>query len=123
MAKRLHEITPEDRFTTLMAEIDALPRSRSNRRADVVPIQTDARMGAYSVIVEAAKRRRLSAAAFVRRAAFAMAAHDLGLPLSEVLEIDSRMTRENGFAVDDPDGTKFGPWEIAALVGEASDGA
>lgn len=118
MAKRIHVLTDRDRVESLLAEIDALPAARGNRRRDVVVIQTDARGAAHSVVLEAAKRRRLSIAAYVRRAAYAMAAYDLKIPLTEVLEIDSRMTRENGYAVDDPDGDKFGLWEIESIADE-----
>ena len=47
-----------------------------------------------------------------------MAAHDLQIPLTHLLERDPRMARDTGFSVPDPDGTRFGFWEIERLVGE-----
>lgn len=108
----------EARKASLKAAIDALPARRVSQATDAIKSQTDFIFGAYGIVVEAARGRRLSVAAYIRRAAYAMACHDLGIPLSEALERDPRMARETGFAVADPDGTKFGRWEIAALVGE-----
>lgn len=111
----------EDRLDSLMADIDALPRARRSDRPDSVRIETDFLIDPYSAVREAAAERRLSVPAFVRRAAYAMAAHDLGIPVAHLIARDPRVARENGFGVDDPAGMIFGSWEIAALGGE--DGA
>jgi hypothetical protein len=79
---------------------------------------TDLLPGALGLVQEAARVRRLSTAAYLRRCALAMACHDLDIPFSDALARDSRLSRETGFAVDDPDGTKFGRWEIERLVGD-----
>lgn len=111
-------LSREERVASLLADIDALPATRRNRRRDIIPSDTDFLPRAYGVVLEAARVRRLSLAAYIRRAVYAMACHDLNLPLSEVLEIDPRMSRETGFPVDDPEGRKFGPWEIEKLKGQ-----
>lgn len=101
---------------SVRAALDSVPDARQNRRRGAEAVTTDFLPGGYGAIVRAAKARRLSLAAYVRRAAYAMAAHDLGLPLSDLIDRDPRMSRDTGFAVEDPDGTKFGPWEIERLV-------
>ena len=111
-----HEAGREGWRESIAAAIDGLPTAQQRRRPNVTPVSTDFLPGGLGVIVKAAKARRLSLSAYVRRAAYAMAARDLGLPLVDVLARDPRMSRDTGFSVDDPDGTKFGPWEIEGLV-------
>jgi hypothetical protein len=102
---------------SLLAAIAALPERRTTDRPGTVKASTDFLPGAYGIVVEAAKGRRMSLAAYLRRAAYAMACHDLDLPLSDALSRDPRVTRESGFAVDDEEGVKFGPWERGSLKG------
>lgn len=106
---------------SVLAAIAALPARRTSDRPDSVKATTDFLAGAYGIVVEASRIRRMSIAAYIRRAAYAMACFDLGIPLEDALSRDPRVTRETGFAVDDPDGVKFGPWEIDALKGTDDD--
>jgi hypothetical protein len=105
---------PDVTLESLLADIDALPRSRAGMNVD---IRLEIPEGPHSILLAAARARRLSTAAFIKRAAYAMACFDLGFPLSDALTRDPRVSRENGFAVTDPDGVKFGQWEIEALRG------
>lgn len=57
-------------------------------------------------------------AAYTRRAVMAFAAHDLGVPLSELVGHDPRMSRDTGLSMPDPDGKRFGAWEIESLFPE-----
>ena len=109
------------RDATLKAAIAALPKTRGGENTETVGATTDFRVGTFSIVIEAAKARKMSVGGYLRRAAFAMACHDLGLPLSEALSRDPRITRDTGYAALDPEGTKFGPWEIERLVGETPD--
>lgn len=104
----------------VLAAIAALPERRVSERTDAIKSTVDFLSGAYGAVRLAAKIRRLSPAAYMRRAVLAMVAHDLELPLSDLIERDPRMSRESGFAVEDPQGTKFGQWEIERLVGETN---
>lgn len=115
---RAPKIDPRD---TLRAEIAALPTRRASDPPNAAAVSVDMLLPAYSVVIEAAKARRMSIPAFVRRAAYAMAAHDLDIDLVAVLARDPRLTRDTGFAIVDPDGTKLGVWEIARLFGEEVD--
>lgn len=118
MPSRKTPDTPGGR-ASVHAAINALPERRTSKRPDSVKAQTDFLLAPYGAVVLASQARKMSLAAYVRRATYAMAAHDLGLPLSDLLERDPRVTRETGFAIDDPDGVKFGHWEIERLIGEA----
>lgn len=120
--KRGPAMSREDRLASLEADIDALPRTRRSERVNAVRMDVDFLLAPYSIIRAAAHERRLSVTAYVRRATYAMACHDLGIPLSEALTRDPRVARENGFGVDDPEGTIFGSWEIERLRG-GQDGA
>lgn len=111
-------LTPEERRRSLIADIDALPGPRRNERAGAVRVDADFLLAPYSVIRQAARDRRMTTQSYVRRAAYAMACHDLGLPLLDVLAMDPRAARDNGFGVSDPDGSRFGLWEIEKLRGE-----
>lgn len=111
----------ETRDATLKAAIDALPRMRGGDNAETITTSTDFRVGSFNIVIEAARLRHMSVGGYLRRAAFAMACHDLALPLSDALARDPRVTRETGWAVADPEGTIFGPWEIERLVGEGDD--
>jgi len=115
-------LSREERAASLIADIDALPASRRNERAGAARVDTDFILAAYSIVRQAARERRMSVQAYVRRAVYAMACHDLGVPVTVAFEIDPRVTRDNGFGVSDPDGTRYGSWEIEHLRGEP-DGA
>lgn len=110
-----------DPRATLRAEIDALPSARRSRRPSATSITTDFLPGAYGAVLEASRVRRMSLQAYLRRAALAFAAHDLGIPVTDLLERDPRVARETGFSVEDEAGTRFGSWEIGSLVGEVRD--
>lgn len=103
------------------ADVAALPARRVTDRPSSIKAQTDFLIGGYGLVLQAAKARRVSLPAYIRRAAYAMACCDLGIPLAEVLQRDPRMSRETGLSISDPQGDKFGPWEIEKLVGEEGD--
>lgn len=104
----------------LQAEIADLPDIDSQRRSDTIGLEVDFIPGAYGTVREAAKIRRVSNIAFVRRAAYAMAAHDLGIPLMDIISRDPRMVRDTGQSMPDPELRRFGLWEIERLLGEGS---
>lgn len=118
---RRREFDRPTRDATLRAAIAALPRTRGGENAETISAATDFRVGSFNLVIEAAHLRKLSVGGYLRRAAFAFACHDLGLPLSEALARDPRMTRQTGYAAVDPEGTIFGPWEIERLIGEVDD--
>lgn len=102
------------------ADIDALPQSRRPREADLVKASTDFRLGAVSAVQQAAAARGVTLSAFIRRAAYAMAAHDLGIGITELTSRDDRMANASGVSMPDPRGDRFGEWEIERLRGEDS---
>lgn len=102
----------------IRADVAAMPQAKTDR-IGLNHITTDFRQAAYGMLAGAARMRRLSLAAYVRRATLAMVAYDLGIDFRQLLEVDPRVSRETGFPVNDPDGTLFGPWAIAALETEA----
>lgn len=110
----------EERRASLLAAIDALPRTSAGPN-ESIPVTVVLKKHARSVVLKAASARRLSISAYMRRAAYAMACHDLGLPFAAILEIDPFVSRENGRRMRDAGGTKFGQWEIDRLVGEVPD--
>lgn len=114
-----NEAAEPDWRAALRANIADLPVQRSTPRPEAIAIGADFLPGVYGAIVKAANARRLSPTSYVRRAALALAAHDLNIPLTDLLERDPRMSRQSGFGVDDPEGTKFGPWVIDGLSGGA----
>lgn len=57
-------------------------------------------------------------ASYTRRAVMAFAAHDLGVPLSDLVGHDPRMARDTGAPMSDPEGKRFGAWEIESLFSE-----
>lgn len=115
MKPRSAGLSPEDRVASLLADIDALPARRTSRKPGAVKAQTDFLDSAFDIVVQAALDRRVSIPAYLRRSAYAMACFDLEIPLSEVLARDPRMARNTGLSVPDPDGTRFGSWEIEKL--------
>lgn len=114
MSRRGPKIDPVE---TLRAEIAALPAKRGSRGTVVT---TDFLSGAYGRVIAAAKARRMSVPAYIRRATYAMAAHDLGIDVLDLLRDDPRCSRENGVAIPDPEGVKYGPWSISSLNREES---
>lgn len=100
------------------ADVAALPERRSTIPRDSAKYDVDVKSGARGLLNRAAAARRLSVSAYLRRAGFAMAAYDLGVPLSDFLTFDPRMARETGLAVADPEGHLFGRWEIESLKGD-----
>lgn len=115
----MKQLDPAERAESLLADIEALPRMATYgakaHGGDAYSV--DFLPGALGAVQEAARGRRLTTSSYIRRAALAMAARDLDIPLSDLIERDPRMTRETGFAVSDPEGRKFGAWEIVALRG------
>lgn len=103
---------------SMKAQINSLPTAASASRPEAVDIRLDVLPGAYGAILQAASARRVTVASFMRRAALAMAAHDLEIPLRELVERDPRMARDINMGVDDPTGRRFGAWEIAELYPE-----
>lgn len=103
---------------SVLAAIAALPERRESKVPTAEKVATDFDGGGYGIIVEAAKIRRLSLSAYLRRSAYAMACHDLDIPFSVAMARDSRVSRDTGVPFPDPDGTRFGVWEIEGLVGE-----
>lgn len=95
-------------------DVDRLPTSAA--RDDERSVQTSLRLPVFRLLLQASRQRRVSPAAYARRAIMAMVCRDLGIRLSVALREDPRMARETGYPIRDDDGTAFGPWEILALV-------
>jgi hypothetical protein len=104
MSAKGPQIDPRE---VLRAEIAALPGRKGSRGTTVA---VDFRSGAYGALIAAAKARRMSVPAYIRRAAYAMAAHDLGIDVRDLFVRDPRVSRE----------TKFGSWAITGLAGKDS---
>lgn len=102
---------------SILAAVDDLPETRGGRPDGVFTVTADFLPGAAGAIQKAAVARRLSPTSYVRRAALALAAHDLGIPLTDILQRDPRMARPSGYPVPDPHGDRFGPWCITGLTG------
>lgn len=99
---------------SILAAVDDLPGTVDQ----ATTIYVDMMPGANGILIEAAKTRQVAVGAYIRRAALAMACHDLGLPFSDALERDPRISNSRNSPIPDPDGIRFGPWEIERLVGE-----
>ncbi len=97
------------------ANVDALPKRRSTIPEDATKVTVDFRGGVHGFLLEAARSRGLSLAAYVRRAALAVAAHDVGVATAALTGLDPRVSRETGFSVSDPGATMFGPWQIEGM--------
>lgn len=102
---------------SILAELDAVPTSSDG----TFLTQVDCLSSAHAMVVKAARARRMSTAAYMRRAAYAMAANDLGVPVTAVLERDPRVSRETGVVFQDPKGVRFGSWQILGLAGDPDD--
>lgn len=107
-----------DPRAAIKARIDAIPAKAAAGESALVSQNVDFRRPTFGMLIEAAKLRRLSVQSYMRRAAYAFAAYDLGLPLSDALDRDPRVTRDTGHRLEDPTGTLFGPWEIEKLAGD-----
>lgn len=72
---------------------------------------------AHPLIQRAAAQRGVATASYIRRAVLAMVAHDLQMPLEEVLEHDPRVAAMDsiGSGVSEPEGQLFGPWRIVEV--------
>lgn len=101
---------------TVRADVDALLSDAPQVTRKYDTFAGNIEPEAMAFVHRAAQARRMSTASYFRRAVMAFAAHDAGIPFSEILEIDPRVTRETGFGVTDIDGTGFGPWEILELA-------
>lgn len=111
------ELSPEERRKSLLAAISSLPpSSNAGRRMFKTPIPEDAAI----LVGRAARGRRMTVESYLRRAAYAMAAHDLDIPVTDILEIDPSVTRRESVVVQDADGSRFGSWEIEGLVEDES---
>jgi hypothetical protein len=108
-------------MASLLADVDALPAAQPKQPMLSVLISEEMR----PMILAAARARRMSPAAYARRALYALACFDTGRDLHDVLARDPRITRENGSRALDPAGTIFGDWEIGSLISwkEPDDGA
>lgn len=109
---------PLDWREIVSAEVDAIPSVKQRGAAGIAQQGTDFRAPVHEMLIARARERRIAPGSYVRRATMAMLAHDLNLPLSYLLELDPRMSRETGFGVRDREGTAFGRWEIERLVGD-----
>lgn len=112
------EALREARKQSLLAAIGALPATRDNRGRDTVPVSAGMPLPTLSIVRQAARERRLTLSSYVKRAAYAFAAYDLGIPVTEVLGMDPRVTRETGHSLDDADGSRFGAWQVENLLGK-----
>lgn len=98
---------------TLRAEIDALPSVGGAMRSEgSVTCSTDFLPGAWGAIVHAARGRKITTNSYVRRAALALAAYDLGIPVTDLFERDPRVAKFSGVPINDPSGLRFGVWGI-----------
>ena len=100
---------------SMIAQIAGLPVRGYSSREDAIKVPADLLPGAYGAVVKAAKARRISVSSYIRRAVLAFAAHDLEMPLRELVAIDPRMARDTNQQMPDPEGRRFGPWEIESL--------
>lgn len=101
----------------MMGQVDAKIAARETRKKPHRDFKTRVPLSAAPILVEAARRRGMSVAAYTRRASLAFAAHDLGLDLRQLLE-DEPVTRGrfDGFAGDRAEqGQGHGDWVIGGL--------
>jgi hypothetical protein len=117
MARRVKSLAsdPLARREAVKASIAALPASHASaeRRVTIaMPPEV------YARLLRAATQRRMSVTAYVRRSAYAMMAHDLGIRVADIFEVDPTVGRDSGGPVPDADGSRFGSWVIVSLDGE-----
>lgn len=84
------------------------PRGRAS-------VSTRFRGSASELIREAARRRGLTTAAFIRRSALAFAAVVLERDYDDVVAYDNRIQLDGFATAEDPSGRLCGPWEIVEL--------
>lgn len=102
----------------LLGMIDATLASR--RKDYNIPhrdFKARIQMSAAPHVVKAAQERGLSVSAYIRRAALAFAAHDLGLDLAEVLKDEPqwRLRTEGPRTNHSEGGEGHGNWQIKGL--------
>ena len=107
---------PERRKASIRAAIDALPMPTDLSGDRTVSLSVPE--ATWVLLRRAAVEREISPAAYARRAMYAMVAHDLGVPVTLLLADDPSVARYTGAAILDPEGVKFGSWQIEGLVGD-----
>lgn len=106
---------PERRRSSVKAAIAALPTSK---KPDVRHVSLEIPDSVWSYVHKAAVSREIQPGSYLRRAAYAMLAYDLGIPVTELFERDPGVTRYTGAKIQDPQGTKFGSWQIEEAQGD-----
>ena len=102
----------------VQSDVESMPVRRERVPSGKVTLSIPMQAGLAERIEDAAAERGITRASYVKRAVMAMLAHDLGVPLGAIALVDPQIVRDTGFAITDDLGTAFGPWEIAALVGD-----
>ena len=115
MMARKDELGVSDWRARILANVEALPESQAEGPKTV---RANIPFGPLGMVQRAARKRGVAISSYLKRSVYAMAAHDLGLPLSDFLARDSRISKHTNLGFDDPSGTRFGQWEIDRLVGE-----
>lgn len=105
---------PERRRASVKAAIAALPAA--GRTAGSRKVETDYPDAAYLLLRRCALEREIAVASYIRRATYAMMAHDLGVAVTDLLADDPRVQRYTGAVISDAEGVKFGSWQIEGLV-------
>lgn len=103
----------ERRKASLKAAIDALPKSSSKDSRRLV---VDIPEKLYVKLRKVALAREITPTTYIRRAVYAMMAHDLHIPVARLFRDDPSVKRHTGSVIMDPRGTKYGLWEIDRLV-------
>lgn len=99
----------------IAAELEAIggPEKRKGRGKPILFAANDA---ITPLVTAAAEMRGCSLTSYVRRATFAMIAHDLGLEVSGLTALDPRVGPKGASTVySDPGGTMYGPWRITGV--------
>lgn len=99
----------------MVAAVESALPGRTQRRSIAVNFPD----GMYDVVMEAARARGISSTAYMRRAATAFAAQDLGLDWHELM-LDEKGVQQYGIkgggaALPPARGEGFGPWVITGL--------
>ena len=94
----------------MIADILSLPEDAEMQR----PFRVTMLEPAAELVEQAAEARNLQVPTFLRRAGFAVAAHDLGISVRELTQLDPRINRKN-LVFRDPAGGRFGNWEIVRM--------
>lgn len=101
--------------------LDALDAGRSERHSTNLSLPPEW----TPILQRAAAARGLNTSAFVRRAAMAIAVHDLGLDWLEVMSIEPRVRLHGEFAGEPQrrGGTGHGPWQVSSMQEAEQDAA